>query len=618
MSLNSPIEPDAARPESVEPVTLSDRVNAVINPTANPSSDAAAATAAKSAGKTGIPQSQGKQNDATFTQSETIGLFGPRKDSFSQRYHLTRRGKLKRLAQIAQIVNQFDIVHGLTPVKMRLMFEALGPTFVKVGQILSMRSEILPQSFCDELAKLRADADPMPYGTVLQVLEDEYGRPAGEIFDHIDATPLGSASLAQVHRAKLTTGEDVAVKVQRPGVRETMAQDVSIMRTIARIAAKTMPSAQVVDLSGVVEELWDTFEAETDFMIEARNLAEFKRFCEHYKYMDCPKPYSDLCTEHVVVMDYVEGISVSHPDELIEAGYDLKEIGTKLVDNYATQVLDEGFFHADPHPGNIMVRGGQIVLLDLGMTGRLNAKTRFVLKDMIFAVAEQDSPALADGLLRFAGAEADSEDYPALLADLDVIVKEFGTVDLAELDIAAMLTALTQMAQRHGIEVPSTVTTVGRALVTLEGLLDEFIPDVNMIQIISDHIAASTSKKDFAKGEVKTLAIEGHQALHSLLSAANEMKVASRMLTRGQLRVNMEMVGSQEPIHLLANMVNRLTMALIVVGLFIGSSIVYYAGIKPVIFGIPIVGFLGYVIAFILSVWIVFDIYFKGRSNKKR
>ena len=618
MSLNSPIEPDAARPESVEPVTLSDRVNAVINPTANPSSDAAAATAAKSAGKTGIPQSQGKQNDATFTQSETIGLFGPRKDSFSQRYHLTRRGKLKRLAQIAQIVNQFDIVHGLTPVKMRLMFEALGPTFVKVGQILSMRSEILPQSFCDELAKLRADADPMPYGTVLQVLEDEYGRPAGEIFDHIDATPLGSASLAQVHRAKLTTGEDVAVKVQRPGVRETMAQDVSIMRTIARIAAKTMPSAQVVDLSGVVEELWDTFEAETDFMIEARNLAEFKRFCEHYKYMDCPKPYSDLCTEHVVVMDYVEGISVSHPDELIEAGYDLKEIGTKLVDNYATQVLDEGFFHADPHPGNIMVRGGQIVLLDLGMTGRLNAKTRSVLKDMIFAVAKQDSPALADGLLRFAGAEADPEDYPALLADLDVIVKEFGTVDLAELDIAAMLTALTQMAQRHGIEVPSTVTTVGRALVTLEGLLDEFIPDVNMIQIISDHIASSTSKKDFAKDETKSLALESHQALHSLLAAANELKVASRMLTRGQLRVNMEMVGSQEPIHLLANMVNRLTMALIVVGLFIGSSIVYYAGIKPVIFGIPIVGFLGYVIAFILSVWIVFDIYFKGRDSKKR
>ena len=604
MSVNAQSDrSDNARPESVEPVTLSDRVNAVINPAADPSPDAAATAAAKS----GVSQSPQWQ-----TSIETIGLFGPRKDTFSTRYHLTRRGKLKRLKQIAQIANHFDVLHGLTPVKMRLMLEALGPTFVKVGQILSMRSEILPQPFCDELAKLRADADPMPYSTVLQVLEDEYGRPVDEIFDHIDATPLGSASLAQVHRAKL------AIKVQRPGVRETMAQDVSIMRSIAKVATRTMHSAQVVDLSGVVEELWDTFESETDFLVEARNLSEFNRFCERYKYMDCPKPYIDLCTEHVVVMDYVEGISVSHPDQLLEAGYDLKEIGTKLVDNYATQVLDEGFFHADPHPGNIMVSGGRIVLLDLGMTGRLNAKTRSVLKDMIFAVAEQDSPALADGLLRFAGAEADPEDYPALLADLDVIVKEFGTVDLVELDIAAMLTALTQMAQRHGIEVPSTVTTVGRALVTLEGLLDEFIPDVNMIQIISDHIAASTSKKDFIKEETKSLAIEGHQALHSLLAAANELKVASRMLTRGQLRVNMEMVGSQEPIHLLANMVNRLTMALIVVGLFIGSSIVYYAGIKPVIFGIPIVGFLGYVIAFILSVWIVFDIYFKGRNSKKR
>ena len=396
MSVNAQSDrSDNARPESVEPVTLSDRVNAVINPAADPSPDAAATAAAKS----GVPQSPQWQ-----TSIETIGLFGPRKDTFSTRYHLTRRGKLKRLKQIAQIANHFDVLHGLTPVKMRLMLEALGPTFVKVGQILSMRSEILPQPFCDELAKLRADADPMPYSTVLQVLEDEYGRPVDEIFDHIDATPLGSASLAQVHSAKLTSGEDVAIKVQRPGVRETMAQDVSIMRSIAKVATRTMHSAQVVDLSGVVEELWDTFESETDFLVEARNLSEFNRFCDRYKYMDCPKPYIDLCTEHVVVMDYVEGISVSHPDQLLEAGYDLKEIGTKLVDNYATQVLDEGFFHADPHPGNIMVSGGRIVLLDLGMTGRLNAKTRSVLKDMIFAVAEQDSPALADGLLRFAGA----------------------------------------------------------------------------------------------------------------------------------------------------------------------------------------------------------------------
>ena len=597
MSLKSSSDkPDTARPESVEPVTLSDRVNAVINPSADPSPDAASRMNGQSA--------------------ETIGIFGPHKDTFSERYHLTRRGKLKRLMQIARIANQFDVVHGLTPVKMRLMLEALGPTFVKVGQILSMRSEMLPQSFCDELSKLRADADPMPYQTVVDTLAKEYGRPIEEIFSRIDPKPLGSASLAQVHRATLITGEDVAVKVQRPGVRETMAQDVSIMRSLAKVAAKLFPDTQIIDFKGVVEELWDTFEAETDSLIEARNLAAFKKFSQPYKYMDCPAPYPELCTEHVVVMDYVDGISVSHPGQLVAAGYDLKEIGTKLVDNYATQILDEGFFHADPHPGNIIVRGGQIVLIDLGMTGRLDQRTRNVLKDMIFAVAKQDSPALADSLLRFAVASPDSEDYPSLLADLDMVVQEFGTVDLSELDIAAFLTSLTQLASRHGIEIPSSITTVGRALVTLEGLLDEFIPNVNMIQIISAHIAASQTPETMVKNEAKSLAIEGRQALHDAMAALTEMKHATRMLTRGQLRVNMELVGSEEPFQQLSDMVNRLTMALIVVGLFIGSSIVYYAGIKPVVFGIPIVGFMGYIVAFTLGCWIVLDILIKGRKKK--
>ncbi|WP_300765920.1 AarF/UbiB family protein [uncultured Bifidobacterium sp.] len=554
----------------------------------------------------------------SFADEETIGLLGGRRQSMSTRYHLTRRGAVRRLVQIAKIANRFDVLHGLTPIKMRLMFEALGPTFVKVGQILSMRSEILPQQFCDELAKLRANADPMPYSTVIEVLEREYGRPVDEVFESIDPSPLGSASLSQVHRATLVGGEDVAVKVQRPGVRETMAQDVAIMRSIASTASKVVRKPQVVDLRGVVEELWETFEAETDFRVETRNLVEFKRFCGDFAYMDCPKPFTALCTEHVVVMDYVDGISVSRPDLLTSEGYDLSEIGTKLVDNYATQILDRGFFHADPHPGNIIVSEGHIVLIDLGMTGRLNGRIRSVLRDMIFAVAQKDSPRLADGLLRFAGAEAEVGDYPALLADLDAIVQEYGTVDLSDLDLAAFLAAITQMATRHGIEVPSSVTTVGRALVTLEGTLDEFIPNVNMIEIISKHMAASRSASSLASDELGRLGSESHQAVHGLLAALSESRVAARMLTRGQLRINLELVGSREPMLLLSDMVNRLTMALIVVGLFVGSSIVYFAGMKPVVFGIPLIGFLGYVVAFVLSLWIVADIYVKGRRARRQ
>ncbi|PWG59335.1 ABC transporter [Bifidobacterium catulorum] len=564
----------------------------------------------------GTPVSE--EHDDFPDHEHTIGLFGAKQPTFAEQYHLTRKGRLHRLAEIFGIARQFDIFHGLTPVKMRLMFEALGPTFVKVGQNLSMRSEILPQEFCDELAKLRADADPIPYETVLDTLAHEYHRPVDQVFSSIDRTPLGSASLAQVHRARLVTGEDVAVKVQRPGVRETMAQDIDIMRSVSRRATKYIKSAQIIDLNGVIEELWDSFQSETNFLIEARNLVDFREFAKDYKYMDCPKPYINLCTEHVVVMDYVEGISVSHPDRLVAAGYSLEEIGNKLVDNYAAQVLDEGFFHADPHPGNIIIRDGRIVMIDLGMTGRLSARTRSILQDIIFAVGKQDSPALAEAFLRFAGPSDTAEvNYPGLLSDLDAIVQDFGTVSLQDLDIGAFVTALVQLSRKHHVELPGIVTTVARGLVTLEGVLDEFLPDTDMIAIITAHIASTRGLRSAARDEAKTLGIEGQKAMHGTLGALAEARTAARMLTRGQLKANVEMVGSEEPIRQLSYMVDRLTMALIVVGLFVGSSIVYYAGMKPVIFGIPVIGFMGYVVAFLLSVWIVIDIFRKNRPRKR-
>lgn len=269
--------------------------------------------------------------------------------------HATRRSKLARLKEIVHIAWQYDAARDMTPRKMRLMLEALGPSFVKAGQILSMRSEILPEEYCRELAKLRADADPMPFQTVLDTLNHEFGRPVSEVFSSIDPTPLGSASLAQVHRATLLDGTQVAVKVQRPGVRETMARDIDIMRSVVKRIKRVAQNNQIIDLDGVVQELWDSFRAETDFLTEAQNLKDFKAFCEPYAYITCPSPYMELCTPHVVTMDYIEGISIAHPEQLVAAGYDLEEIGTKLVDNYATQVLDTGFFHADPHPGNIII-----------------------------------------------------------------------------------------------------------------------------------------------------------------------------------------------------------------------------------------------------------------------
>lgn len=549
--------------------------------------------------------------------SQTIGLFGGR-SSDAEDYGLTTASRLRRIGEMLSIVRRYDIFHGLTPQSLRRMLEELGPTFVKAGQILSMRSEILPESFTRELSRLRTDVEPMGRDTVLAALRAEYERPIEDVFDAIDDRPLGSASVAQVHKARLVTGELVAVKIQRPHVQEIMAQDISIMRSLAHYAARFMGDEQFVDLTSVVDELWQSFREETDFLVEARSLEEFRRNNAGCRYVDCPKPYPALCTRHVVVMDYVEGIPIDRTARLVEAGYDLSEIGLKLVDNYTSQMLDDGFFHADPHPGNLVVHEGKIVYLDLGIMGRLSAHDRSAMRDMVFAVAQGDSAGLADGLLRFSASDTAEVDHAHLLADLDAIVADYGQADLSELDIGAFMNALITMAQKNGIELPGTVTMLARSLVTLEGVVDGMLPGTSIVDVIQKHVRAHTSADEALRHELGRLSKETLAAAHGLLGAAGEAGLAMRMLTRGQLRMNLDVAGTADPLEDLAHIANRLTMSVIVAGLFIGSSVVYYARIQPVIFGIPIIGFVGYMVAFVLGVWVARDIIHESRRRRRR
>ena len=546
---------------------------------------------------------------------QTIGLFGGRS---AGEYALSRSSRLARIGQIVSIVRRYDIFHGLTPRGLRRMLEELGPTFVKAGQILSMRSEILPQSFMRELGKLRTDVEPMDRDTVLEALRAEYDQPIEELFDAIDDRPLGSASVAQVHKARLVTGELVAVKIQRPHVQEIMAQDISIMRSLARYASRFMGDEQFLDLQSVVDELWQSFREETDFLVEARSLEEFRRNNAGCAFIDCPKPYPALCTRHVVVMDYVEGIPINDTARLVAEGYDLTEIGTKLADNYTSQMLDDGFFHADPHPGNLVIRGGKIVYLDLGIMGRLSSHDRSALRDMVTAVAACDSPGLAEGLKRFSISDTSEVDDAHLLADLDAIVADYGLSNLSDLDVGSFMNALISMAQKDGIELPGSVTMLARSLVTLEGTVHDLLPGTSIVEIIHAHLRAHGSMEKIASDEVRRLGREAVSATHGLLGAAGEAGLAMRMLTRGQLRVNLDLAGTEDPLEDLSRIANRLTLSVIVAGLFIGSSVVYYARIQPVIFGIPIIGFIGYLVAFVLGVYVALDILREGRRRRRR
>ena len=525
------------------------------------------------------------------------------------RFHLNRKTRTRRLKEISDILRKHHFLKGFTPEAFRAMLEDLGPSFVKIGQTLSTRSEILPKAYCDELAKLQMECDPLPFEAILEALDDIYGDAQGDVFDAIDPTPLGSASLAQVHKARLVTGEIVAVKIQRPGVKTTMAQDIDIMRMVARYAARFMKDEQMLDLRDVVEELWATFLEETDFQREAANLEEFARLNKGVAFIDCPKVHTELCGEYVLVMEYIDGIPILATDRLRKAGYDLEEIGEKILDNYASQILDHGFFHADPHPGNLLVRSGKIVYIDLGIMGRLSPRDRAGFGNIIQAVGMESSSELKDALLSFAIAKDNSViDHTRFLADLDLLLNDYGSCDVADIDIGAFLNDILMLTRSCKVTLPSSITSVSRGIVTLEGTIAPFIPNQNVVSIINAHIQRSKNQGDELVQAMQDLALALRSSSHGALDAARYSGETLKMLTRGQLKMNMEVLGSEAPLSKLAKIINRLTIGIIIAGLFIGSSMLSLSSMEPRLLGVPVLAFFGYLGAAVLSVGVVFDI----------
>ena len=314
--------------------------------------------------------------------------------------------------------------------------------------------------------------------------------------------------------------------------------------------------------------------------------------------------------------NYEDGIVVS--ERLVAEGYDLEKIGSAIVEDYSTQVLDDGFFHADPHAGNIILKDGIVYFIDLGMVGRMSSHDRGIVKDMIFAVAEGDVPKLKDSLMRFAVTRGDSAelDHSAFLSDLDFIVADFAGLDLKDLDIGEFLTSLLNLARKNDVELPSVVTMFARGMVTLEGLLTEYMPNVNMIQIIQTHIKNEKSTYARVREMGRDLAASSYRAAKGSLEAAEYLGLASRMLTRGQLKVNTQIMSSDKALRQLGGIIDRMSMAIVIAGLFIGSSVVYYARIEPVVFGIPVIGFMGYVSALVLALMLGREIWRNSHGGK--
>ena len=507
-----------------------------------------------------------------------------------------------RLKEITSVLHKYGITRGITPQKLRMILEDLGPTYIKIGQIMSLHSDILPKRYCDELMCLRSEVTPMEFAEVKEVIEQAYGCPWNEIFAFISDTPLGSASIAQVHRAELLSGEQVVIKVQRTGIYEIMARDIGLLRK----AVKLMPPISLkgmADFDLVLDELWSVTRDEMNFLTEAANIEEFARRNKDVNFVQTPVLYQQYTTVHVLVMEYIDGCGIDEKDKLLEDGYDLKEIGSKLVDNYIKQVMDDGFFHADPHSGNVKIRDGKIVWIDMGMMGRLTEHDREMITLAIEGVALNDVGLILKAVLGL-GEFKERPEQRKLYEDIEGLLLKYGSTDMGKINVAEVMTDLMEVMKENKIMMPHGLTMLARGLTHMEGVLANIAPDINMVEIAKARLAADFLHNFNFKKELKSTG-------RSLLKSVRKMIDIPSMTTdlmdefmKGQTKVNLDLRVSKDLAFLLRRLVRNIVMGLWVMALLISSSIICTTDMTPKFMGIPALGAFGYLMAFAIVMYV--------------
>lgn len=517
----------------------------------------------------------------------------------SEKEAVSSRGRLR---EITAVLRKNSITRGITPEKLRQILEDLGPTYIKLGQIMSSRSDILPQKYCDELMHLRSDVPAMAFSQVEQVMNESFGYSWKKIFRSIEPDPLGSASIAQVHRAVLRSGEKVVVKVQRQGIYETLSRDIGLLRR----AVKFLPPMAVkdlVDLNLVLAELWKVSQEEMNFLMEASNMEEFADKNSDIVFVEVPHLYREYTTAKVLVMEYVEGFAIDDKEDLLANGYDLGEIGTKFADNFIKQVIEDGFFHADPHPGNVMIRDGKIVWIDMGMMGRLTNRDREFISNAVEGVALNDIGKIQDSVLAI-GEFRGKPDQSQLYSDLQALMSQYGTVDFGSIDISVLTKDLMETMKNNQIVMPHGLTLLARGLTHVEGILSNISPDINMVQIASARLKRQLLQEENLKKELKSAF---KSTLRSLRRAVDIPSLAADILQghmKGQTKVNLDLHVSDDLAQLLRRLIRNIVMGLWVMALLISSSIICTTDMKPKILGIPALGAFGYLIAFIIVMYV--------------
>ncbi|MEK3799879.1 AarF/UbiB family protein [Peribacillus sp. FSL H8-0477] len=525
-------------------------------------------------------------------------------------------GLLERLPFQKKVLSDKNSRNRTTGERLRLMLQELGPTFVKLGQMASTRRDILPEDIIFELEKLQDQVSPFSFQQVRQIIEEELGDDLENLFSEFDETPLATASIGQVHRARLHTNERVAVKVQRPHIRPLVKTDLEILDDLARIMESRIDRAKRFQLREIIEEFSKSLTLELDYQTEGRNSEKISRPSMNDETIKVPRVYWSHTTAKVLTMEYISGVKVNNLTRLEEEGYDRKVIAERIAHSMLHQILIEGFFHGDPHPGNIIILpGDRIVWMDFGMVGRLSANMQNQFALLALSMKSGSTNGIIKAISEMGVIPFDT-DMSALHVDIDELRDRYYDVPLSQISLGGAVSDLLTVAYKHQIMIPAELTMLAKALLTVEALV-EMLDHEFSIMNAAEPFGKQLLKERYNPKKIAANAWEHLTEYTEILAdLPKKLREVASTIQKGKMRLEITIPELNIFLKKMDRISNRLSFAIVVlafsiimVGLIIGSSI---SGQASLLWKLPVIE-IGSCIALLMFLWLIFAIFKSGR-----
>lgn len=498
-----------------------------------------------------------------------------------------------------------------TAQRIRMVLEELGPTFIKLGQILSTRPDLIPSQYIEELEKLQDSIPASDYDEIEATLTEELGQPAADIFESFSQEPIASASIGQVHEARLITGERVVVKIQRPNVDKTIDTDMEIMKDVTRVLELRTEWGKHYRIAGMAEEFARSIREELDYTREGYNADRIRDNLTKSSGIYIPKVYWDYSTRKVLVMAYAEGIKITDEKAIDEAGINRGKTAKALTDAVFKQILIDGFFHADPHPGNLLLKDNQIIFIDFGMVGRLDDWMKNKLGMLLLKIVRQDVRGAATALIELGDARR-KVDVASLSRDIAYLFEKYYDRPLSQVKIGHGLREILQMAYVYKIRVPVELVMMIRCLILLEGTVEKIDPAVRIVEI-AEPFGKRLVKDRFAPGKLAQEVMNYVQDLSQMsFQLPKHVDNLIQTLEEGELKVNLEHRSFAQFITKLNLVGNRISFSLVVASIIVGTSLIAQRSEHSILWRFPIAE-AGFILASLLGLWLLISIIRSGR-----